>query len=56
MDPFRFTVLVGLGLQIVQDADSPAFLHEEIDDVRTNQASPTCYECSFPMHGHNITL
>ncbi len=55
MDPFGLTVLVGLGLQIVQDADLPAFLHEEIDDVRTNQASPTCYEGSFPMHGHNIT-
>ena len=38
INPRRFPSLVGIWFQVVDDSHPPAFAHEQICEVRTNQA------------------
>ena len=52
IDPGGFAVPVGLGFEVVQDPDGPAFADEEVGDVGTDQAGPAGDEGAFCVGGH----
>jgi hypothetical protein len=51
-DPGRFSFAVGLRLEVVENANGPAFSLQLIRDVRTDQPRSTGHERAFLMRGH----
>ncbi len=46
-DPGRLSVAMGLRLEVIQDADAPAFALQQIGDMRADEPGPAGYESSF---------
>ncbi len=52
IDPGGLAELVGVGLEIVEDADGPAFGEQEVDDVRADEACASGDEGALLVCGH----
>src|SRR6266581_6981387 len=55
--PRRFSAAMRLRLKIIQDAYFPAFSHEQVGYMRTDQTSTACDERAlhFSVHGTRFT-
>ncbi len=49
VDPLRLAVLVRLRLEVIENADCPALAHQQVDDVRADEAGASGNECAFLM-------
>src|SRR6266481_4209215 len=45
--PRGFSPAMRLRFKVIKDSDAPSFTHEQVCDVRTNQASTAGDECAF---------
>src|SRR5581483_135003 len=50
VDPRRLAAFVRVRLEIIEYANLPAFAHEKIDNVRTDQAGAAGNESAFISH------
>ncbi len=53
INPGGASELVGIGLEVIEDADAPAFTNKEVHDVRADEARASGDERALLMSSHD---